>query len=124
SGLLDSALAIGRRRGGPFLAEIEYRAGVLWWERYEQRSHGYFFKEDASTFDAQQGMSDWNYLETFLTRFSKPTPDDPGGTERKEAELHLRAGLQANPRHVASAGLLAVLMCNERRWEEAVALGR
>ncbi|HEY2825719.1 MAG TPA: tetratricopeptide repeat protein, partial [Gemmatimonadales bacterium] len=121
---VDSALALARKKGGTILADAEYRSGVIWWERYEQVSHRHVFIEDATTFDAAQGMGDWNYLETFLSRFVKADSSDPGASMREQAENHLHAALSANPRDVTAAGLLDVLLTEQRRWEEAVAMAR
>src|SRR4029077_19347276 len=75
---VDSALALAHKHGGSVvLADIEYRSAMIWWERYEQVSHRSVFIEDATTFDAAQGMGDWNYLDTFLSRFVKADSSDP-----------------------------------------------
>lgn len=123
-GLVDSAVTLARKRGSSHTADIEYRAGMIWWERYEQVAHRYTFIGDATTFDATQGISDWNYLEGFLERSAKADSSDPGAAMREHAESHLRAALSANPKHVTSAGLLVTLLCNRNRWEEAEEVGR
>jgi GWxTD domain-containing protein len=122
--LVDRALALARAHGSGDLAEIEFRAAVVDWERYEQLAHRYLFFGEAQTVDPYVMMNEWKDVEWFFGSQVRPVSDDPGGADRHAAEEHLRAALAADPRHVGSAGLLAVLLLEEDRSAEAVALGR
>jgi len=122
--LVDRALALARRHGSGDLAEIEFRAGVVDWERYEQLGHRYQFFGDATTVDPYRMMNEWKDVEAFFGGQARPMTDDLGGASRRAAEEHLRAGLAADPRHVGAAGLLAVLLLEEDRTPEAVELAR
>jgi GWxTD domain-containing protein len=124
SGLVDRAVSAARAHGSAELAEIEYRAGVVAWERYEELGHRYLFVGDAITVDPYKLLNEWRDVETFFRVQVKPDPGDPGGDDRRTAEDRLRAALAAEPRHVAAAGLLTVLLAEERRWAEAVEVGR
>jgi len=124
AGLVENARAAAREFGSEKLAEIEYRSGRIAWERYEQRAHRYLFIEDAIAVDGSVMMGEWKDVEDFFRRQVKPDPGDPGGDDRNEAEQYLRAALAADPRRVDAAGLLAVLLGEGERWDEAVALGR
>jgi GWxTD domain-containing protein len=122
--LVDRALALARTHGSGDLAEIEYRAGVMDWERYEQRAHRYLFFGEARAVDPYRMMNEWKDVESFFGSQVRPQTDDPGGADRRAAEEHLRAARAADPRHVNAAGLLAVLLLDEGRGPEAVELGR
>lgn len=124
AGLVENARAAAREFGSEKLAEIEYRSARIAWERYEQRAHRYLFIEDATAVDAGVMMGEWKGVEDFFRRQVKPDPGDPGGDDRTEAEQYLRAALAADPRSVHAAGLLAVLLGEGQRWDEAVELGR
>jgi GWxTD domain-containing protein len=122
SGLVDRAVAAARTHGSGELADIEYRAGVISWERYEQMAHRYLFIGDAVAVNTYNIMNEWKDLETFFANQVKPDPGDPGGDDRRAAAEHLRAALAADPRHVDAAGLLAVALGEEGRWTEVGAL--
>jgi len=122
--LVDRALALAREHGSGSLAEIEFRAAVVAWERYEQLGHRYLFFGDAQTVDPYLMMNEWKDVESFFGSQVRPVTDDPGGADRHTSEQHLRAALAADPRHVDAAGLLAVLLLEEDRRAEALELGR
>ena len=123
-GLVDRAVRTAREHGSGELAEIEFRAGVIAWERYEELAHRYLFVGQAIAVDPYQLLNQWRDVETFFQIQVKPDPGDPGGDDRRAAEERLRAALVAQPRHVAAAGLLTVLLGEERRWAEAATVGR
>jgi GWxTD domain-containing protein len=122
--LVDSALALARQHGSGDLAEIEFRAGVVDWERYEQLAHRYRFFGDPTAVDPYRMMNEWKDVESFFESEARPVSDDLGDADRRASETHLRAALAADPRHVNAAGLLAVLLIEADRGAEAVALGR
>jgi GWxTD domain-containing protein len=122
--LVDRALALARAHGSGDLAEIEFRAGVVDWERYEQLGHRYQFFGDVQGVDPYRMMNEWKDVEAFFESQVRPMEGDAGGSDRRAAEEHLRATLAADPRHVGAAGLLAVLLLEEDRGSEAAALGR
>lgn len=122
---VDSALnAAGRAGGGPVLADAYYRAGRIAFHQYEQLSRRYLWVGEALTVDQPVLMETWDHVERFLRNQLKPDSGDPGYLEGHAAEMHLRAALSARPDHVESAGLLAVLLGDQERWEEAYALAR
>ena len=123
-GMIDRALEAARTHGSARLADIEFRAGVVDWERYEQLGHRYLFIGEARNVDQGVLMGPWNNLENFFAQQVRPDPGDPGEADKRAAEEHLRAALSADPRHVAAAGLLVVLLGEEDRWEEAELVGR
>jgi GWxTD domain-containing protein len=123
AGLVENARAAAQEYGSNQLAEIEYRSARIAWERYEQLANRFLFVEDAVAVDPGVIMGEWKGLEDFFRRQVKPDPGDPGGDDRAEAEQYLRAALAADPRQVDAAGLLAVLLGEEHRWDEAVELG-
>jgi GWxTD domain-containing protein len=123
AGLVGNARAAAREYGSEKLAEIEYRSARIAWERYEQQANRYLFIEDAIAVDPSVIMGEWKGVEDFFRRQVKPDPGDPGGEDRNEAEQYLRAALAADPRSVDAAGLLAVLLGESQRWDEAVELG-
>lgn len=112
--LVDRALELARTHGSGDLAEMEFRAAVVAWERYEQLANRYQFIGDARTVDPYVMMNEWKDIEWFFGTQVRPLGGDPGGDDRRDAEAHLRAALSADPRHVDAAGLLAVLMLEER----------
>ena len=122
--LVNRALALARAHGSGSLAEIEFRAAVVAWERYEQLGHRYLFFGDAQTVDPYVMMNEWKDVEAFFGGQVRPMTDDPGGADRHTSEEHLRAALAADPRHVDATGLLAVLLLEEGRRAEALELGR
>lgn len=122
--LVSRALALAEAHGSDERAEIEFRAAVIAWERYEQLGHRYLFVGEATAVDPYTLMNEWKDLEWFFGSQVRPDPGDPGATDRLTAETHLRGTLSAEPRHVSAAGLLAVLLGEERRWPEAVELGQ
>ncbi|HEX9631453.1 MAG TPA: GWxTD domain-containing protein [Gemmatimonadales bacterium] len=122
--LVDRALALAREHGSGHLAEIEFRAAVVDWERYEQLAHRYAFFGDAQSVDPYLMVNEWRDVETFFGSQVRPVAGDPGGNDRRASEEHLRAALSADPRHVNAAGLLAVLLLEDGRRVEAVELGR
>jgi GWxTD domain-containing protein len=124
AGLVENARAAAREYGSEKVAEIEYRSARIAWERYEQLANRYLFIEDAVAVDASVIMGEWKDVEDFFRRQVRPDPGDPGAEDRGEAEQYLRAALAADPRRVDAAGLLAVLLGEEHRWDEAVELGR
>jgi GWxTD domain-containing protein len=123
-GLVDRALAAAHRHGSAELADVEFRAGAIAWEQYEELAHRYLFVGEAIAVDPYKILNDWKDVETFFAIQVKPDPGDPGGEDRRRAEERLRAALSAQPRHVGAAGLLAVLLGEERRWAEAVEVGQ
>ncbi len=123
-GMIDRALEAARAHGSARLADIEFRAGVVDWERYEQLGHRYLFTGEARSVDQGVLMGPWNDLENFFAQQVHPDPGDPGGGDKRAAEEHLRAALSADPRHVAAAGLLIVLLGEEDRREEADEVAR
>jgi GWxTD domain-containing protein len=123
-GLVDRALDAAHRFGSAELADIEFRAGVIAWEQYEELANRYLFIGQAIAVDPYKILNDWKDVETFFAIQVKPDPGDPGGEDRRRAEERLRAALSVQPRHVGAAGLLAVLLGEERRWAEAAEVGR
>jgi GWxTD domain-containing protein len=127
--LVGKALDAAHKFGSAVTAAVEYRAGVIYWERYEPLAHRYMFWGDART-GTQLGVSqeelyaDWNYAERFVEQQVKPDPGDAGAADRISTEDHLRAALIANPRHIRAAGLLTVLMGENERWPEALDVTR
>lgn len=124
SSLVDRALAAARTHGTGEPADLQYRAAVVAWERYEESAHRYLFVGDVTTVNPYNLLNEWKDLEAFFRVQVKPDPGDPGGGDRRAAEERLRTALGADPRHVAAGGLLAVLLGEERRWTEAVEAGR
>jgi GWxTD domain-containing protein len=122
--LVDQALELAHEHGSGDLADIEFRGAVIKWERYEQRANRYQFIGDAKAVDPYTLMNEWRDVEWFFTSQVRPLGDALGTGDRSEAEDHLRAALAADPRHVDAAGLLTVLLLEEKRGDEAVALGR
>jgi len=122
--LMDRAVELARAHGSGDRADIEYRAAVMDWERYEQLAHRYQFFGDARTVDAYAMLNEWKDVENFFETRVRPMGGDPGGADRQAAEAHLRAALAADPRHPRAAGLLAVLLLEEGRGAEAVDLGQ
>jgi GWxTD domain-containing protein len=123
-GLVDRAVRTAHEHGSGELADIEFRAGVIAWERYEEQAHRYLFVGEAIAVDPYQMLNEWRDVETFFRVQVKPDPGDPGGDDRRASEERLRAALVAEPRHVAATGLLAVLLGEEQRWAEAEEVGR
>lgn len=131
---VNRAVELARTHGSGALDEIEYRAGVVAWERYEQLANRYQFIGTARTVDPYVMMNEWKDIEWFFESQVRPLGDDPGGDDRREAEEHLRAALASNAQHVDAAGLLAVLLLevpsgepegtSAARREEAVEVGQ
>jgi GWxTD domain-containing protein len=124
AGLVDNARAAALEHGSAYLAEIEYRSARIAWDRYEQQANRYLFIEDAVAVDPAVIMGEWKDVNAFFRRQVRPDPGDPGADDRGAAEQYLRATLATDPARVDAAGLLAVLLGEEDRWEEAVELGR
>jgi GWxTD domain-containing protein len=122
--LIDSALALARVYGSGDLADMQYRAGVVEWERYETLANRYRFISEAQTVDPYLMMNEWPNVLWLFDSQVRPLEQDLGAADRHAAEDHLRAALAADPRDVDAAGLLAVLMLEEKRGDEAVELGR
>ena len=122
--LMDRAVELARTHGSGDQAEIEYRAAVMDWERYEQLAHRYQFFGDAQTVDPYVMLNEWKDVQNFFENRVRPVDGDVGGDDRRAAEAHLRAALAADPRHPGAAGLLAVLLLEEGRVAEAVDAGR
>jgi GWxTD domain-containing protein len=122
--LVDRALALARAHGSGDLAEIAFRAAVVDWERFEQLAYRHQFFGEARTVDPYVMMNEWKDVEWFFGSQVRPVSDDGGSADRRAAEEHLRMALAADPRHVSSVGLLAVLLLEEGRSAEAMALGR
>jgi len=120
---VDRAVALAREHGSGSLADIEFRAAVISWERYEQLAHRYQFFGEAQTVDPYRMLNEWKDVMSFFEGQVRPMEGDVGGDERRAAEEHLRAALAADPRHTDAGGLLAVLQLEEERTEEAVATG-
>ena len=123
-GLIERAREAAQDHGSARLADIEYRAALVDWQRYGQLANRYLFIGAALMVDQGVLMGDWDDLETFFQVQVKPDPGDPGGADRAAAEEHLRAALSADPRHVDAAGLLAVLLGEQDRWNEAYDMAR
>lgn len=119
--LVDRAVALAHEFGSGELADIEFRAAVIAWERYEQLGHRYQFFGDAQTVDPYRMLNEWKDVESFFEGRVRPMEGDLGAEDRRAAEEHLRAALAADPRQVDAAGLLAVLQLEEQRGAEAVA---
>jgi len=120
---VDRAVALAREHGSGALADIEFRAAVISWERYEQLAHRYQFFGEAQTVDPYRMLNEWKDVMSFFEGQVRPMDGDVGGDDRRAAEAHLRAALAADPRHADAGGLLAVLQLEENRTEEAVATG-
>jgi tetratricopeptide (TPR) repeat protein len=123
-GLLERALEAAREHGSAELADIEYRAAGVDWDRYEQLAHRYLFIGDAIAVDQGVLMGQWRDLETFFASQVKPDPGDPGRNDLRNAEDHLRRAVAANRASVRSAGLLAVALGEDDRWDEAYEVAR
>jgi GWxTD domain-containing protein len=121
--LVDRALGLAREHGSGELAELEFRAAAISWERYEQLAHRYQFFGDAETVDPYLMLNEWKDVENFFEGRVRPMGGDPGGDDRRAAEEHLRAVLAADPRHVGAAGLLVVLQLEQDRAVEALETG-
>lgn len=124
NGLVGRAVSAARAHGSGELADIWFRTGVIAWEQYEELANRYLFVGEVTTVDAYRMLNEWKDVESFFSIQVRPDPGDPGGDDRDAAEERLRAALAAEPRFVAAAGLLAVLMGEEGRWSEAVEIGR
>lgn len=123
-GVVDRAREAARAHGGTGAVEAEYRSALVAWDRYEQYANRYLFAGDAVAVDPYVLMGEWKEVDDFFQRQVRPDPGDPGGDDRRAAEDYLRATLASDPRHVAAAGLLTVLLLETDRGEEAVELAR
>ncbi len=123
--LVDSSVAAARRGArGLVVADVGYRAARVEWERYEQMGHRYLFSGDITGIDDSLFYADWRYAQRVFQVYTRPDPGHPGDRQKRKAEEYLRWALDANPRHVRAAGLLAVVLGDDARRAEAHELAR
>ena len=125
SGLVNRAREAARRTGSEAqLAEIEFRAARVDWERYEHYGRRYMFQAFDGFVDEHQFMHDWRYVERLLEAGLRPDPTGRGEEALTAAEVHVRQALAADPSHVPAVGLAMVIFAEFNRWTEALPIAR
>jgi GWxTD domain-containing protein len=123
-GHFRDAARIARERGdGSLAAEAELelaRVALVRWNQYGRR---YMLTGDVLGIDLNQAIRDWQYTERFFER--QVRPDTASGREDlEEAEAHVRAALTSDPGRPEATLLLAVILGEQLRWEEAIGPAR
>lgn len=106
------------------MADAEYEQARTAWTYYERFARTYQLVGDAPGFSVQESLAEWRYVENFFEHEARPMEPDRGEAEYLGTEEHARAALAAEPGHLGATGLLAVLLGDHRRWEEALTPAR
>ncbi len=116
----QKALEVARRVGSSELAKVEYRAGRMAWERFEQANERHVFVDGSTDIDQTAFLTNWRYVQDLLRR--RLRLDYRGLVEWRVASDHLEAAVRADSSLIPAAGLLVVALCERGAWDSAVAV--
>lgn len=123
-GLVGRAREAADRAGaGPDIAHAAYRQARVAWERFEQYARRYVHSEAGGAVVLPANEAEWKDVDQYFRERVRPAATD-ADQYAGEAEEHLWTVLGHAPAHVDAAGLLAVVLGESGRWEEAVSVTR
>jgi GWxTD domain-containing protein len=114
------AVEVARRVGSSELAKVEYRAGRMAWERFEQANERHVLVDGSTDIDQTAFLTNWRYVQDLLRR--RLRLDYRGLVEWRVASDHLEAAVRADSSLIPAAGLLVVALCERGAWDSAVAV--
>lgn len=118
------ALAAARGRGdSAAAAEVEAELGEMFLRRADNSAGRRLYTGGTLFFDPDRALHDWRYAETFINQQTTAV-EDPGELDRREAEDHFRAALQAAPGSETAARGLLSLLHDAQRYEEFLVVAR
>lgn len=105
------------------LAEAEAEIGDVFERRAGNTAGRRILTGGAAHFDPDRALDDWRYAENFINQQSTAV-QDPGESDRHEAEDHYRAALAAQPSNDEAARGLLGLLVDAQRYEEFLTAAR
>ena len=121
---LRKAHASAVKHHSPELARIEYLLGRMAWERYDRIGRRAAFPPGSpASLPSGIGGDDYRDLKNIWENRVREI-DGVGEEEYVRAESHLRAAIDADPMMVDALALLAVVLGDRQRWDEALGAAR
>lgn len=118
----NAAEALAAAPTDSLTAEVGFRVARLEWERHEHYGRRYAAAEAGAEAIPPSLFAEWKYWEEFFERGVREVP--VSGENITNAESALWQVVYARPSDVRSAGLLVVVLGEQERWEESVAVAR